>query len=234
MSARFLAVVPCIDQDRFETFHDRCGWHPADVVFIDNTPDRSLRPTIDAGWAMPRILVGKSRTVAGAWNIGAGEVIARQLDWLVICSSSLRFGPAGGQDFTDALAEHHGRAAVDSQHGWHLIAIARWALLEVGLFDEGFAPAYFEDTDWLYRAGLAGVPSPRENDGRFGFEPCDAECPTAETLRRGLAAVDMDAQEARYVAKWGGTQGHERFIRPFDGALRDPLAPPSTAPTLDA
>lgn len=36
------------------------------------------------------------------------------------------------------------------------LAIRREALDEIGLLDEGFGPAYYEDTDWCYRARAAG------------------------------------------------------------------------------
>jgi len=37
-----------------------------------------------------------------------------------------------------------------------VVAISRAALERIGLLDEGFAPAYYEDTDWCFRARAAG------------------------------------------------------------------------------
>lgn len=213
-----MMVVPAIDQDRLDRWAAGCRWFLADTLLVDNTPDSHL--LVDR---RHRCMVQRhpGGSVSAAWNAAAGRVIAQRRDWLVICSSSVQFGPAGGLDLYEALrsGEHAGRAAVDTQLGWHLIAIARWALLEVGLFDEGFTPAYFEDTDWLYRAGLAGVPSPRENAGRFGFVEVDATCETGESIRLGLASPDMTAQETRYLRKWGGPQGAERYRQPWNGLL---------------
>jgi GT2 family glycosyltransferase len=65
-----------------------------------------------------------------------------------------------------AETEHVGRSEPDDDHYGNLrevdfvtgaaLAISRAALTRVGLLDEGFYPAYYEDVDWCYTAREAG------------------------------------------------------------------------------
>lgn len=74
---------------------------------------------------------------------------------------------AGGKlSYPLALADHHGYAEAD--RGQHdearevdyvigaFLAVKKSVLDEIGYFDEGFCPAYFEETDLCYRARQAG------------------------------------------------------------------------------
>lgn len=75
---------------------------------------------------------------------------------------------AGGKvTYPLALADHYGYGEVD--RGQYEVpravdyvtgaffAVRRSALDQIGLFDEGFFPSYFEETDLCYRARLAGL-----------------------------------------------------------------------------
>lgn len=65
-----------------------------------------------------------------------------------------------------ADADHHGRGAPDDGRfdqaadaefvTGAALAIRRAAMEQIGLLDEGFSPAYYEDIDWCYRARAAG------------------------------------------------------------------------------
>lgn len=86
------------------------------------------------------------------------------------------------------------------------------ALQTIGYFDENFFPAYFEDTDYVYRAKLAGLPRFLVPDtyilhyGSASMHRVDAEAFT-EAFRR---------IQSYYVRKWGGINGYELFLRPFN------------------
>ena len=86
-----------------------------------------------------------------------------------------------------------------------------------GFFDENFYPAYYEDTDALYRMGLLGIPSPRENGQSRPYAEIDATClPNRQATTRGNIHVDFDSLRYYYRGKWGGDQGHETFRTAFD------------------
>jgi len=92
--------------------------------------------------------------VAGSWNLGVKSFPYAER-WF-FASNDVVFRPgaleklcgAGRGDVTLAGMFPH----------WQAFALGREAVGRVGLFDEGFFPAYFEDTDYERRCVQAGVP----------------------------------------------------------------------------
>lgn len=203
----------------------------AHVSIVDNTAEQVTRtsPAFRRYWLRawapePPQNVG----VAYAWNLVAREVVAEKLDWLVLASEAITFGAPGGEDLIDALCDADpADGYVGTLFGWKLIALSRPLLEDVGRFDEKFWPAYYEDTDYLYRMGLAGWPSPRENGRSGGYVEVDATCVgDAHCVKAGLASPDFGRLRRYYRAKWGGDQGSETYRLPFDG--RQSWSAPST------
>lgn len=93
--------------------------------------------------------------------------------------------------------------------------VNRKLLEEVGEFDEGFSPAYFEDNDMHYRIKLAGLRaicyppaiyyhygSGTQNDARYPM---------------GLVeGYKFERNRMYFVNKWGGPPGQEIFRTPFN------------------
>jgi GT2 family glycosyltransferase len=85
----------------------------------------------------------------------------------------------------------------------------------VGPFDEGFSPAYFEDNDYHYRMrllGLRAIAHPPAVFYHFGSR--------TQNQAIGQPVVRSEKFEEnrdRYIRKWGGLPGQERFTAPFDG-----------------
>ena len=94
--------------------------------------------------------------------------------------------------------------------------IIRQACIEqVGLFDEALSPnyVYFEDSDYMYRMKLAGVPiAVVDGVTHVGQGTLVAYSPEemADHHRKFLIA------QANYIAKWGGMPFHETFTTPHD------------------
>jgi hypothetical protein len=158
--------------------------------------------------------VSTHESVAGAWNAGRRATFERNASYLILISEAVIFGPPGGYDFTAELDDE--RLIVDAQHGWKLIALHRRLLDAVGPFDEGFSPAYFEDSDYLYRAHLAGLCSPLYNDrpGRHQLV-VDARVPEGDghAVQAGHPH-QMGNMRQRYLHKWGGPPGAETYTEP--------------------
>lgn len=108
-----------------------------------------------------------NRGVAASWNLGIREMYERGADWLIIVSAGVRFGEPGGLDLVAEMGRHPGALAVEAGvwrwnadgtgaegFGWHLVAMHRRLFDNVGLFDENFYPAYWEDNDFGYRVKL--------------------------------------------------------------------------------
>lgn len=212
----WLAVVPVISPVEFGLFMADCRWPLENVLIVDN----AAVPLVDdpsAHWRYHR--AGRNLGVAGSWNLGVRAVLEEELDWLVMASTSFRFGPSGGMDFIEGLEGCAGFDGAQSRHGWHLVGLPRRVLEIVGEFDENFWPAYFEETDYLYRMGLAGLASPRENDRQWGWIDAEGDYGRqAATLLDGLAPVDLQKSSDYYERKWGGPQGGELFSVPFGSA----------------
>lgn len=93
------------------------------------------------------------------------------------------------------------------------LAISRAALARMGPLDEGFAPAYYEDADWCYRARAAGF--------RVVYQP------QAVVTHHESTATNSAGHERRFALN----QGRIRFAfkhRPLD-RLRDEFGPAESA-----
>lgn len=176
--------------------------------------------------------------LARAWNKGMMRGFERGADYCLIINLDLLFHPAHTENLIQFAVENP--AAViwsgetwpeeatlaqatldgpprDGMHGCAFLVDRR--LLElVGPFDEGFDPAYFEDADIVYRAKLSHLPVRRTPAARFyHYENItlqtallNREVPFVSSFRR---AADRNAQ--RYIDKWGGMPGEEKFLTPF-------------------
>lgn len=148
----------------------------------------------------------KNHGVAGAWNMGMDAVIEKGIDWLVVCSESMRFGPQGAKDIQSMLdASKDNEMVAEAEFGWHLIAFRRELLLEVGYFDETFHPAYFEDNDYIYRTTKIKEQQSR-NWILWKKYHVDGELiGTAQGLKHLNYGIDFGSLREKYIAKWGGS-----------------------------
>jgi len=211
MSSSYLMVVPCIDREVTAGFVDGLKLPHENVLFVNNgNPE-----VVPAG--INQFFSGGNIGVAASWNLGAKAVLGSGIDWLVIASAAVRWGAPGGQDFIDGLEGCS--IAVTSELGWHLLAIHHETLDAVGLFDENFFPGYFEETDWLYRMHLAGLPSPRENGRHWDHAHCDAEYGESShalnRVPRLAIETQMNALGYYYQRKWAAKPGYEVYTTPF-------------------
>jgi hypothetical protein len=183
---------------------------------------------------VPRVTVidntGFNRGVAASWNLGIDDALAAGVDWLVICSESMRFGPPGGADFeagltgawTPSRCDHtcvYPCGAVGTGGlGWHLIGLSMATVATVGYFDEVFYPAWWEDTDYFRRIDLAGL-----FDDQAPVVTVDAHLIAVEhSFNAGLVpTANWGVTAPFYEAKWGGMPGDETFTRPYGRADLD-------------
>lgn len=179
--------------------------------------------------------------VTRPWAEAANEVLDGTAEWLVLWSTAIVFGHLGGRDFAAALEAPecypHAPAipriisAIDC--GWHLTAIHRAVLEEVGTFDACAFFAYYEDSDWIYRHTLAGLGS-LWVDGNVQV-PVDIGLNRgdAHSIQRGLvnSSILRPSQES-YLRKWGGLQNRETFTHPYNDPTFDHkyVGPPPEEP----
>lgn len=170
--------------------------------------------------------VTRNQGVPAAWNHGVRIMRAREAGWLVLVSAAMRFGPAGGDDFVrhldDAPREAWAvEAGVQPRHpthgfGWHLIAFRASTFDRVGVFDENYWPAYYEDNDFGYRIRLA---TPEWTQGALLWPKVDVDADLAgyaHGLRLGGVYVNAAGVAGYYRRKWGGPPSCEEWAHPFN------------------
>jgi hypothetical protein len=100
-----------------------------------------------------------------------------------------------------------------------VMLVRRDAYQQVGPFDEDFYPYTWEDSDYLRRLKLAGI-TPAFQDGDPVTHANGGSSSTVhveQTLRRQFTDGWARCRD-RYIAKWGGDIGNEKFNVPFGGA----------------
>jgi glycosyltransferase involved in cell wall biosynthesis len=176
--------------------------------------------------------------VAAAWNEGTKRAIADGADFILIINDDILFAPST----VDALVEHllefpnavmatgcnkHGEmpdpfAILDypkveeqsiSEHpDFSCFMIRPSTIDEIGWFDEGFKPAYFEDNDYHYRIKLSGKTA--EATTRAPFYHYGSL--TQNSQAGGVVPGDkFEANRNFYAKKWGGIPGGEQWTMPY-------------------
>lgn len=226
----FLVVLPVITP----TYADRCvesimcpksssGFTHDDVLIIDNSRDGFCAERY--GLPIYRDPDGHNLGVARAWNVGARQVLDRKLDYLVILSASMQFGPTLHTTWVEQMERFWGHPAIECDgHSWHLIAIHRGVFETVGLFDERFYPAYFEGIDFSYRMRQLGM------EGAWPHCWVNA-LSQAVAGHGGVVNTPAPPLLAYYEQKWGGPKGDERWTAPFGNRALD-YWEPATIPDL--
>jgi GT2 family glycosyltransferase len=186
-----------------------------DIVLVQNGPavDLVCRYWRDQGLAVhrPRHNLG----VAGAWNAACRWAWRRGHDAIVLLNDDLELtDPAILSRFRDAIdAEPRGLYFLTGR-GFGAACLSRVVWDELGPFDEGFWPAYHEDNDMHRRASLAGIPW---RDVAGASEHFGSAAIRTDRRLEALNRVTFPLTRQRYIAKWGGLPGEERFSRPFSG-----------------
>lgn len=182
------------------------GLAPDDILVVDNSRDGFAGRY---GLRTHRDPDGYQLGVARSWNIGAREVLDRGLDYLVLMSASMRFGPILHTTWRRQMDTFWGADVIEADgHSWHLVAIHRRLFELVGLFDENYWPGYFEAEDFCYRLRMinreGGWPRVWVNALSQGVNLTrpHVECPAGPLL-----AYRRD--------KWGGDKGEEAFVLPW-------------------
>jgi hypothetical protein len=190
---------------------------PSRVIVIDNIDESgdSLPSTPSVHVVKPQQNLG----CAASWNLlhrlAAPESIVLLNDDCAVAPDTFE------KMYADAATP------IVCAYGFSCVRIDQVAWIAIGDFDEGFFPAYFEDTDYRRRAALAGVPI-CEWDTYPRTPVSSGRERSAQGIAHGKSEPDeyrspwfksrVEANKARYAAKWGGSPGHETYRVPFDGA----------------
>ncbi len=99
-------------------------------------------------WRMPNNL-----GVAASWNLGI-KATPFSPGWMIV-NHDIQFGEGGMQAFYANCRPDN--IVLGGKPNWSCVWVGAEVVAKVGLFHEGFHPAYFEDNDYEVRAQRAGV-----------------------------------------------------------------------------
>lgn len=182
---------------------------PDRVLIIDNSG--GLCPPIPGA----EIVMGRQpQSVAKAWNDAARLVGG---DWLLLANDDITFAPDTTRRILDVAACAPRAGIVSPLEGARFSCfLMRWqAYQDIGGFHEGYTAAYFEDNEAAWVLALKGW--------ELALAPSDVTHVGSATLQSYSPArmeqhhQTFRANEARYVRRWGGLPGHERYTVPFGG-----------------
>lgn len=181
------------------------------------TPERVL--VVDNGckpWTTNRAnvqLIRPERNLGcgGSWNLMHRLVAPHPI---VIINDDCEVG----QDTFERMLKFE-TAPVVLAHGYSCFVMKEEVWETVGEFDDSFYPAYWEDTDYLYRLKLLGIPHEgwdwSTNGIKHGKDYSNYQKWCAE--KRRWFQENLDNNRRIYEAKWGGEQGKETFTVPYNG-----------------
>lgn len=85
---------------------------------------------------------------------------------------------------------------------------------EVGKFDEGFFPAYFEDNDYHYRIKLAGLKAIVYPPALFFHYGSRTQNESGDIPL--VPGSLFEKNRSYFIRKWGGVPGNEAFTHPYN------------------
>jgi len=174
----------------------------------------------------PKVTVirpGKNLGCAGSWNWFIQNVPEKR----IIMNDDILFGTDSLRMFEDNLVDNwfcypESNSGLNSFSFFYL---PNSIISKVGLFDEEFYPAYFEDNDYHYRMQLAG-------DGELHALPCQGLIHKGSQTLKNFTPREttehhknFQKNHIRFLQKWGGEPAHEIFKEPFNNANTGKIQP---------
>jgi len=172
----------------------------------------------------------KNRGLAKSWNDAIQMSQNYGDEFCIIANDDIKFKDGGFVSFVDfvrniegdyGLATVLGQEGENSSHAGQAISqefacgvIGKKALREIGFLDQNFTPAYFEDTDYIYRMRLAGLTIAL--DERVLVEHERSKTMRSSSEAKGLVSEASERNRKLFIEKWGGDFHSAHFKRPFN------------------
>lgn len=124
----------------------------ARLVLIDNG-NSEWSPRTTKAVDMTVLKMPYNLGVAASWNLGI-KATPFSTGWMIV-NHDVQFGEGGTADFwKDCRFDN---IVLGGKPNWSCVWIGYQVVEKIGLFHEGFHPAYFEDNDYELRARRAGI-----------------------------------------------------------------------------
>jgi GT2 family glycosyltransferase len=153
----------------------------------------------------------KNIGVAASWNMLCDIIYAKH-DWALLLNDDVYLG-YDADTIKEVIDDNNTFGLIQSHLNFSVILLQKDFFEFVGRFDEKFYPAYYEDSDYLYRMKLLGV-----------FQGVDAklnpkDARVSQTYEKSPEFVNdaMKYSRLRYIEKWGNIPLLETYKTPYNG-----------------
>jgi len=150
--------------------------------------------------------------VAASWNKLCKEIFKTK-DWALLVNDDVYLGYTNSR--VNMCIEMSETGIVQSEKSWSVLLINKDLYEFIGEFDESFFPAYFEDSDYLYRLRLNGV----RQDIMHHLNPNIFRVSQTYEKAPDFVNLAMAVNKQRYIDKWGGLPYMETYTEPFDNKI---------------
>jgi GT2 family glycosyltransferase len=147
--------------------------------------------------------------VAASWNLLCHEIFKSHSHALLL-NDDIYLG-YGTQRVLDVI-DKYPYSLVQSHISWSVVLISKHMYDYIGEFDETFYPAYYEDSDYLYRMKLKGI----RQDVDDTLNPDVIRISMTQEKDPELVNESMRVNRERYIAKWGNSPLLETFLTPYN------------------
>lgn len=165
---------------------------------------------------------GENLGCARSWNLMAQRVLLAEDDALLIAADDVSFEADAIESALGVMESGDYDFVTPEPGGFSCFLVRKRLFDKVGMFDEQFWPAYFEDNDFHRRMTLSGIVTEARAMGRYDHVNKGSQ--TVATFTRAEKMEHnkrFEANRDRYVAKWGGLPHHEKFVEPYNGIGSD-------------
>jgi len=147
--------------------------------------------------------------VAASWN-KLCRIIFQKNDWALLINDDIYLGYTPNTVNAAILKSRVG--IVQSAFNWSVILISKKLYEKVGEFDETFFPAYYEDSDYMYRLQMLGL----RHEVDLSLNPLVVL--QSQTYHKAPELVNkaMKENRFRYIEKWGNSPLLEIFKTPYN------------------
>jgi len=147
--------------------------------------------------------------VAKSWNCLC-KTIFEDYEYALIINDDVYLGY--DTEFVESKISQYPDTLITSFASWSMFIISKSLFKMIGYFDETFFPAYYEDSDYMYRMKLEGLLHSVDQT----LNPKILRISMTHELAPEMVNEAMQVNRFRYIEKWGGSPLLEKYIYPYN------------------
>jgi hypothetical protein len=140
-----VVIVPVLtEHERVDSMLTSFDGFIIDLVVIDNGNHRTWEPRTSKASNIYHYRMPTNLGVAASWNLGI-KATCKSAGWMIV-NHDVGFGHNGVSDFFAQASPTN--LVLGGKPPWSCFWVGSDVVQKVGLFHEGYHPAYFEDNDY--------------------------------------------------------------------------------------